>query len=253
MPHRFNERFCEIGIYSGRQTRKMARLKRTPGSSFVFRLSWARVFRCLLQVDGTIRLEPRSEKGEVAMRASVFFILMVLLISCASVPQHELAKQSDTAPRFYMPKTLTLTSAEQVTAKTRVGPDPFNRGTQIKGPWITTTIPSGGFQRSRLRHYNTEQFNLYQLYVQYQAEKWALFEQAYDILGNELKFTKIERQVHKPWIWEDFAITLERAYLNRASTEGLSVKAIGRLGETVLELPAFYIQGFLQKVDSWEK
>lgn len=187
---------------------------------------------------------------EVAMRGSVSSILMVLLVGCAAAPHYELSRQSNSTSKLYVPKAQTLTSAAQVTSQTEVGPDPFNRGTEIKGPWINTPIPSVGFQRSRLRHYTTEQFDLYQLYVQYVAESWALFERAYDTRGDELKFTKIERQAHRPWIWEDFAINLERAYLDRAAAEGLNLRAIGRKGDTLLKLPAFYVQGFLKKVDS---
>ena len=80
------------------------------------------------------------------------------------------------------------------------------------------------------------------------ADGWRFFDRACDANGNRFRFNEIDHEVtSSAWTKETFAVDLSREYLDIAKSSGLDIKVIGKRGEKIFVLPAFYIEGFLKK------
>ena len=88
------------------------------------------------------------------------------------------------------------------------------------------------------------------LYVVSMSEDWLFLDRAVDLSGKELPTHVMDRQV---WgkvgrIREHLLVEMSREALDAAAVSGLSVKLYGRRGNVVVTLPAYYVAGFLRKV-----
>ena len=91
--------------------------------------------------------------------------------------------------------------------------------------------------------------SFYQFYISDSYKDWRFYNRAYDANGNRLDFVEIDHQVTRgAWTQEDFAINLSRSYLEKAKSNGLNIKAVGKRGEKIFVLPGFYVDGFLKKL-----
>lgn len=148
-------------------------------------------------------------------------------------------------------KTYNPNNQAQVAGKVAKNYDTFMKTTWYVGPNL-----GDGFDLLGLRAFVTENptETTYQIYVSdYYDDKWRFYAYAYDSDGNEMDFVKIDRQVtacsslscsHK----EDFALVVNRKYLQARATTGLRFKAAGKGGEAIFFIPPAYISGFLQAV-----
>ena len=95
----------------------------------------------------------------------------------------------------------------------------------------------------------------FQLYVVLKSRHhWWFFGRALDTDGNVLKVKPIGVDLESGWKTEHLLIQLSRPYLNRLAAKfGLSLRVTGKQGEIVLNVPSFYLKGFLRKVDFWRR
>ena len=108
-----------------------------------------------------------------------------------------------------------------------------------------------------------------QLYVSVQLSDWHFFHSAYNASGERLEFTEIgrsvmsEERVSEPcwvyegelpeaedWVSEDFAASLSRKYLEEHAQSGMAIRFYSQRGDPLtISVPAYYIRGFLRKVN----
>jgi len=95
----------------------------------------------------------------------------------------------------------------------------------------------------------------FQLYVIMKSRhRWWFFDRALDTNGNVLQVKPVGVDLESGWKTEHLLIQLSRPYLNRLAAKlGLSLRITGKQGEIVLNVPSFYVEGFLRKVDFWRK
>jgi len=161
------------------------------------------------------------------MKKFIYILICFLLIGCARLHQ----------------------TPETVFQLTTLESDPYKKTKWVKGPIYWNT----GFclLRAFINEYNN--VSIYQFYITDRNKNWIFYNRAYDSNGEKLNFLEIDRRVSSGMTEEDFVIEFERSYLDQASFNGLNIKAVGKRGENVFILPPYYIQGFLQKVDSFTK
>jgi len=154
-----------------------------------------------------------------------------------------------------------LTIFEKIFKQTRVETDDHRKLTLVIGPSVEiSTSPGHELCFAYLK--SIEAFSQFQLIVTCHAQEWNFFNQAYATDAEKLKFVEIDRQVEKrryrsklrsgwyeSYKHETFGITVSREYLEKALNQGVDIKVIGRTGEQIIKLPAFYIEGFLKKVN----
>lgn len=172
-----------------------------------------------------------GRRYHAVMMKVAFLCVLILLARCAS--------------------GVRLKTADDVMKKTMIEADPFNNTTQIIGPEISTGNLSSNL--TRLLVYSKTGFSSsYELYVHYFGQDWFFFDRAYDTHGRRLIFKRIDEDADLRGNYESFSVKLSRGQLDEASKLGLSIKAGGDFSSTMVNMPAFYVQGFLEKVDIWE-
>ncbi len=143
-----------------------------------------------------------------------------------------------------------LKTADDVYRQTTSSHDPYKKATWVKGPVAPidyTEYESSGSAKVFLRS-NIED-DIHQLYLEFCGESWIFFNSAYDIDGNQLKFTQIDRHVLKEsGIIERFVVSFSRHYLKSAAQEGLNMKFEGKRGERTVVLGPLYVQGYLKRL-----
>lgn len=92
---------------------------------------------------------------------------------------------------------------------------------------------------------------LYQIYaVDFYTGAWRMHDSAYDIKGNRLDSSTLDRKVFNcstPGCLkgEHVAVTVTREYLENSVAEGIKIKISGRGGEEIFTVPGPYVRGFL--------
>ena len=95
-----------------------------------------------------------------------------------------------------------------------------------------------------------------QIYCSHEEIDWLFFDHAVDIDGHQMEFHQVSRNTsqHTKYgvgIIEDFAIDVTRDYLTAKAAAGLRIRVYGKSGDRTLVIPAFYIQGFLERYDTF--
>ena len=158
-----------------------------------------------------------------------------------------------------------LTISEKIFKQTRVETDDYGKLTLVIGPSMEiSTSPEYELCFAYLKGIVTS--SQFQLIVTCHAQDWSFFGQAHDRDGEKLESVEIDRQVEtrryrsklrSGWYessrHETFGIMLSREYLEKASNQGIDIKVIGKKGERIIRLPAFYIEGFLKRVKRFFK
>lgn len=95
----------------------------------------------------------------------------------------------------------------------------------------------------------------FQLYVILKSRHhWRFLDSALDTNGKVLQVKPVGVDLEAGWKTEHLLIQLGRPYLNRLAAKlGLSLRVTGKQGEIVLNVPSFYVEGFLRKVDFWRR
>ncbi len=94
-------------------------------------------------------------------------------------------------------------------------------------------------------------YDVTQLYVVDAGYDWRFLENANDINGNSLHADRNATNVEFGLCYEHVLVELMPDYLEARRKSGLSIKVWGRAGEQIVEVPAFYVDGFLRKVDEY--
>lgn len=95
-----------------------------------------------------------------------------------------------------------------------------------------------------------------QIYVSNASSDWLFFESAVDSDGNEMKFVKISRETSQNTKYgvgtvEDFAIGVTLDSLKAHIDNGISIRIYGKKGNRTLNIPGYYIDGFVEKYEAY--
>jgi hypothetical protein len=153
--------------------------------------------------------------------------------------------------------TIPIKTADDVFNNSVVEIDPYQKTTWINSPTFSN-FDGTGYYYAYLRALLTDKryVDFYQLYVSDTSSNWRFYDRAYDSKGRKLDFLNINHQVtNNAMTEESFAIEFGRDvdYLERAKSDGLNIKVVGKQGERIIILPGFLFDGFLRKVDDYTK
>jgi hypothetical protein len=90
----------------------------------------------------------------------------------------------------------------------------------------------------------------------YYLDEWIFLKRVVDIDGRHDFKVDTKRQVARHGgrsVWESVSFTVDRQYFEDHLTSGFEFKIYGDRGYRILKIPAYYVQGFLQKVDEVQK
>jgi hypothetical protein len=120
--------------------------------------------------------------------------------------------------------------------------------------WVMTPpyFPNGRFseQVSLLAKHFPDGRLRFEVYLFTKRVEWAQFETAYGPEGERLEIEFYGRSVGSPGAYEErLGAVVNRSLLEGGLEAGLEFVFVGRGGQQPVALPAFMIQGFLEKVD----
>lgn len=142
-------------------------------------------------------------------------------------------------------------TSDEVYAKTESEFDQYRRSTQITGPRLnldngntagTTTVLMRDIWIDGRR-------DSLQLYVSDPGFGWRFYGSANDIEGTSLPLLEISRDPVGRYCYEDVAVVLTPEYLDARRESGLSIKVWGNAGQRIVDVPGFYVDGFLRRVE----
>jgi hypothetical protein len=149
-----------------------------------------------------------------------------------------------------------ITTPDDVLLKSKVWVDSYKKVTWVKSPIFKGTVENRyyAYLRTVIKDNDVKFYQFYVTDYNYRSKYvkgWKYYRSAHDSDGNRLDLNVLERKkVDEERASEDFTITLSREYLSKAKSNGLDIRAYGDKGNRVFILPAFYIEGFLMKVDN---
>ena len=168
----------------------------------------------------------------------MYFVLLLILnltmvVSCAQQP---------------------LTTAAQVENNTQMETDEYQQHTWVSGPKLGDMFDGQYSLRGNFSGGNISYYELLFLKSRDVKRGEAFYNKGFDKDGQELQVVPISRKAWPyEYMTEVIGVRLTREALTKASTEGLTVQIEGRGDKPVVELPAFYVAGFLKKVDAIAK
>jgi hypothetical protein len=188
------------------------------------------------------------------VRRTGSLIVVLLLVAVVTTAESPAATATESQAESSLGVSDEHTASGQVSSRTLVENYPAENITWFVAPSVVQSPPLGG--ENFLRAYQPVGDEIvYQLYVVLKSfENWFWMYRASDASGR--RFSIEERCVDKDSesSTEHLLITLSGRYLNSvAAKRGLFLKVTGSRGAIVVELPAFYVKGFLQKVACWTK
>lgn len=158
---------------------------------------------------------------------------------------------------------------ESVNAKVKIETDTFKKTAWLNGPDMKASIMKEATKKDKnewqvhsysLRAMKDEKSGVkfIQLYVSHQDTDWIFFDNAVDSDGTKLEFLKIDQRAssgtqYGVGVVEDFAITLPEKYLTDKSQSGFQIRAYGKNGRRAVNVPPFYIQGFIDRYQDFAK
>lgn len=158
---------------------------------------------------------------------------------------------------------MNVKTKEDVVAKSTVETDSFKKIHWLHGPKMKASI----LKEATKKDHSEWQVDMYflramkdeksgkdfiQIYVSNEDTDWLFFNHAIDSDGNKLEFIEIDRQTSQSTkygvgVIEDFAIVVNQDYLSTKANDGIRIKVYGKRGGRIINIPPFYIQGFLDR------
>ena len=183
----------------------------------------------------------------------VFIAVVVLLLGGITIP----AASAETEVDYQVRSSFEFsedTAAGQVSNRTIVEIYPAEGTMWFVGPSVGQSPPLEGEYFLRACKHKGDRIH-FQLYIRLKfRHHWFFFNRALDTNGNILHVKQVGVDLDSGWKTEHLLIQLSRPYLNRLpATLGLSLKVSGKRGEIVLNVPQFYVRGFIRKVDFWSR
>lgn len=178
---------------------------------------------------------------------NILFVSLIALVGCAG---------------FNNAKT-----KQDVLMKSSIEDDSFRKVSWIKGPPMkASTLTEAAkkdhsdwqvdeyFLRAFVDKKNDSRF--IQIYVSHADTDWLFFNSATDSDGNELKFVEISRDTSSATkygvgVIESFAIEVSLDYLKAHAAKGISIRVYGKNGKRMLNIPSFYVDGFIEKYEAY--
>ena len=145
--------------------------------------------------------------------------------------------------------TFPKTSSE-VYSGSSISDDPYTKLISVTSPRVSSGAVDAIILVAMKSYKDQNQHTTYSLLVVDYSENWIFYKSARDINGNVLDVRTMDRKVlGAGLIRESFCIFLSREYLDSASTSGMDIRLEGKRGSNKIFLPAYFIEGFLKKVD----
>lgn len=149
-------------------------------------------------------------------------------------------------------------TAEEVFAKTRAKFDSYKKSAEITGPVFWLSDHTVFLLRSM---FQGESPSAVQLYISDEGVEWRNFSNANDSSGVALPLIPITKDA-EPWsyrsvggvrCYEHVAVEMSPEYtrLHSSTGIGISIKIWGNAGERIVDVPAYYVEGFLRKLDEY--
>jgi len=164
---------------------------------------------------------------------------------------------------------MNASTRESVSSNAKVETDTFKKTSWLRGPDMKASIMIEGAKADhnewqvhsyalRAMRDDKSDSGFIQLYVSHQDTDWIFFDNAADSDGNKLEFLKIDQHAssgtqYGVGVVEDFAITIPENYLKDKAQTGFQIRAYGKNGRRAVTVPAFYVQGFLDKYQEFAK
>lgn len=119
--------------------------------------------------------------------------------------------------------------------------------------WVISPplLPEGryGYQVSLMARWMEEEVPRFQVYLFSRRIEWAWFDQALSAEGDILEIESVERQVGGPNAYEERVICrVPESMLEAGADGGLDLVFRGRGGQQAVEIPGFFVGGFLDRV-----
>ena len=142
------------------------------------------------------------------------------------------------------------TTAAQVEGNTQIETEEHRQNTWVSGPKLGDMFEGEYSLRGNLSGGSISYYELLFLKSRDVKRGEAFYSKSFDNTGQELPVVVISRKAwpHE-YMTEVIGVRLTREALTKASKEGLTIHVEGRRDKPVVELPAFYVAGFLKKVD----
>ncbi|MFK5894997.1 MAG: hypothetical protein QM504_17405 [Pseudomonadota bacterium] len=116
----------------------------------------------------------------------------------------------------------------------------------LKGASIRVNNEFWGSISGRLNYINGNYF----LSTRYSGKGWRFYKSAYLVGGIKLKVSNINRQViGGGQVFESLSIQLSKTQLTNFEETGIDALLVGSRGDSKLFVPAYYVQGFMDKVN----
>ena len=148
------------------------------------------------------------------------------------------------------PELENAQTAEEVNERSTVEHDPYRKIAGVSAP--TFKVARGIFLTGfYLRLVQSEEKEALQLHILDSDKDWRFYDSAADVDGQPLPLLQVAREVVAEFYIEDVAVGLTDQYL-KAHLAGMSVKVWGRGGERIVNVPPFYVEGFLRRLAEYE-
>lgn len=158
---------------------------------------------------------------------------------------------------FGCTQSLQIKTADDVFIHTKPNTDLYTRIIRVDGPIFRVFKPATWNKPARDYWWllqaviNHQGILVYSLVICDKNADWKFYDSAYDVNGQELEFVGIDREVKSGFTQELFRIAMNRKYLERARSAGLDIKIIGKRGWKIFTIPAYYVDGFCRKTDTY--
>ena len=144
------------------------------------------------------------------------------------------------------------TTAEDIARGTQLVRDDFKK----EDKWVSKFIRSGdGSTNATIILVKVG--DSIALQIDLVAQDWVFFRSVRDRTGAELPMVKVDSKVSSQagytFCIETFNIALEPSSFTKARKEGLALKFYGQRRDAVVEMPAFFFEGFASAVEAEAK
>ena len=202
-----------------------------------------------------IRARPQHHLNFVKDCAGRWIAFLVVVLLAGGSMILDASAETENTPKITSSFEFSENSAAgQVGNRTIVEIYPSEGTMWFVGPDVSQSPPLKGEYFLRACKETGDKIR-FQLYIKQESRhRWFFFNRAVDSNGNKFQVKQVGVGWDSGWKTEHVLIKLSRAYLNSLAAKlDFSLKVTGKQGEVVLNVPGFYVKGFIRKVDFWSK
>ena len=202
-----------------------------------------------------IKVHPKHHLNFAKDCAGRWIAFLVVVRLLGGILSLDASAETENAPQITSSFEFSENSAAgQVGNRTIVEIYPSEGTMWFVGPGVSQSPPLKGEYFLRACKETGDEIR-FQLYIKQKSRhRWFFFNRAVDSKGNKFPVKQVGVDRDSGWKTEHVLIRLSRAYLNGAAAKlGLSLRITGKQGEVILNVPSFYVRGFIRRVDLWSK